>query len=117
MKLLSESGKISRKRDAFRQENELGCVLFLFSFFAENLAKNACILERLLYNKDERTAHCKTCCKKLNHGGAIMGILILVAAAAGLMVLLHDHDRYLMSREAMGAYKHMEYHRVYPTSN
>ena len=47
----------------------------------------------------------------------MMGILMLVAAAVGLMVLLHDHDRYLMSREAMGAYKHMEYHKLYPTSN
>ncbi len=46
-----------------------------------------------------------------------MGILMLIAAAVGLVVLLHDHDRYLMSREAMGAYRHMEYHKMYPTSN
>ncbi len=46
-----------------------------------------------------------------------MSILITIAVCAGLIMLMHDHDRCQMRREALNEYYRTEYRRVYPTSN
>ncbi len=47
----------------------------------------------------------------------MMGFLLFVVVAVGLIALMHDHDRNEMRREALDDYKRLEYHHLYPTSN